>query len=146
MKEYVKSINSSKAYYDFYSRMIYNENVVCSNNTVFRLIINLEGYETKRKYDVLLSKRGKQRTEMIHTDSERYGLWVCKGGIPVEKVDEWIEGGKGTGTYTYMQAFIDCEDFQLTANRGSIKNSDIKKIEIIKKELNRIINESKLPV
>lgn len=142
MKQYAKDVNSTKAYYDFYSRRIYNGNVVCSNNTTFRLIISLEGYETKRKYDLLLSKRGKPRTEMMHTDGERYGLWVCKGGIPVEKVDDWIEGGKGT--YTYMQAFIDCEDFQLTANRGSIKNSDIEKIDIIKKELNRILNDNKI--
>lgn len=144
MKQYARLVKSNKAYYDFYSRMIYNNNVVCGNNTTFRLIISLEGYETKRKYDLLLSKRGRPRTEMMHTDSERYGLWVCKGGIPVEKVDDWIEGGRGTGTYTYMQAFIDCEDFQLTANRGSIKNSDIEKIEIIKKELNRILSDSKL--
>lgn len=144
MKQYAASVNSTKAYYDFYSRMIYNSNVVCSNNTAFRLIISLEGYETKRRYDLLLSKRGKSRTEMVHTDGERYGLWVCKGGVPVEKVDDWIEGGKGTGTYTYMQAFIDCEDFQLTANRGSIKNSDIEKIEIVKKELNRILNDNKI--
>lgn len=144
MKQYAASVNSTKAYYDFYSRKIYNDNVTCSNNTAFRLIISLEGYETKRRYDLLLSKRGKPRTEMMHTDGERYGLWVCKGGIPVEKIDDWIEGGKGTGTYTYMQAFVDCEDFQLTANRGSIKNSDIEKIEIVKKELNRILNDSKI--
>ncbi len=144
MKQYAASVNSTKAYYDFYSRRIYNSNVVCSNNTAFRLIISLEGYETKRRYDLLLSKRGKARTEMVHTDGERYGLWVCKGGVPVEKVDDWIEGGKGTGTYTYMQAFIDCEDFQLTANRGSIKNSDIEKIEVVKKELNHILNDNKI--
>ncbi len=146
MRQYAQAVNSNKAYYDFYSRMIFNSNVVCGNNTTFRLVINLEGYETKRKYDLLLSKRGKPRTEMMHTDSERYGLWVCKGGVPVEKVDDWIEGGRGTGTYTYMQAFIDCEDFQLTANRGSIKNSDIEKIEIIKKELNRILSDNKIKV
>lgn len=144
MRQYALKVNSNKEYYDFYSRMIYNDNVVCSNNTTFRLVINLEGYETKRKYDLLLSKRGKTRTEMIHTDGERYGLWVCKGGVPVEKVDDWIEGGRGTGTYTYMQAFIDCDDFQLTANRGSIKNSDIEKIEVIKKELNRILSDNRI--
>lgn len=143
MKQYATQVNSNKAYYDFYSRRI-EKNVVCSNNINYRLIISLEGYETKRKYDLLLSKRGKTRTEMIHTDSERYGLWVCKGGVPVEKVDDWIEGGKGTGSYTYMQAFIDCDDFQLTANRGSIKNTDIEKIEEIKKELNRVLGEGKI--
>lgn len=144
MKSYAKSIKSNKAYYDYYSRTIYNDTVVCSNNTSFRLIIHLEGYETKRKYDILLSKRGRARNKLTHTDSERYGLWVCKGGVPVEKVDDWIEGGKGSGSYTYMQAFIDCDDFQLTANRGSIQNSEIEKIEIIKSQLNTILNDSSI--
>ena len=144
MKDYAKSINSHKAYYDYYSRLICHDNIKCSNGTSFRLYINLEGYETKRKYDVLLSKRGKTRTELIHTDSERYGLWVCKDGVPIEKVDHWIEGGKGSGSYTYMQAFIDCEDFQLTANRGSIRNTSIEHIEAIKKQLNLILDSSKI--
>lgn len=37
-----------------------------------------------------------------------------------------------------MQAFIDCDDFQLTANRGSIMNTDIEKLDMIKAEVNKI--------
>jgi hypothetical protein len=142
MRKYAESINSPKPYYEYYSRMILNEEVSCTNNTNFRLIVNIEGYETKRRYDVLLTKRGKPRTDITHTDSERYGIWACKGGIPVQKVDEWLEGGRGT--YSFMQAFIDCDDFKLTANRGSIENSDIEKIEIVKKEINKIFSSKKL--
>ncbi len=142
MKKYTESINSPKPYYEYYSRMIFNENVCCTNNTNFRLTVNIEGYETKRRYDVLLTKRGKPRSDITHTDSERYGIWACKGGIPVQKVDGWLEGGKGT--YSFMQAFIDCDDFKLTANRGSIENSDIEKIEIVKKEINKIFSSQKL--
>lgn len=43
-----------------------------------------------------------------------------------------------------MQAFIDCDDFQLTANRGSIQNSEIEKIEIIKAQLNTILNDNSI--
>jgi hypothetical protein len=142
MKKYAENTSSSKPYYEYYSRMIYNEEVSCTSNINFRLILNIEGYETKRRYDVLLTKRGKPRTDITHTDSERYGLWACKGGIPVQKVDEWLEGGRGT--YSFMQAFIDCDDFKLTANRGSIENSGIEKIEIVKKEINRIFSSQKI--
>lgn len=142
MKKYAESINSPKPYYEYYSRMILNEEIACTNNANFRFIVNIEGYETKRRYDALLTKRGKPRTDITHTDSERYGLWACKGGIPVQKVDEWLEGGKGT--YSFMQAFIDCDDFKLTANRGSIENSDIEKMEIIKKEINKIFAGQKI--
>jgi len=142
MKNYAKEIHSTKPYYEYYSRMIINEEVSCTNNMNFRLIVNIEGYETKRRYDVLLTKRGKPRTDITHTDSERYGIWACKGGIPVERVDEWLEGGKGG--YTFMHAFIDCDDLNLTANRGSIQNSGIEKIEIIKNELNQIFSNPKI--
>lgn len=142
MKKLATSINSPKPYYEYYSRMIFNQEVACSNNTNFRLTMNIEGYETKRRYDVLLTKRGKSRTEITHTDTERYGLWACKGGIPVEKVDEWLEGGRGA--YSFMHAFIDCDEFKLTANRGTIDNSDIEKIEIIKKELNKIFSGQRI--
>lgn len=142
MKKYARKIKSSKPYYEYYNRLIYNENVSCGNNVNFRFIINIEGYETKRLYDILLTKRGKSRTEITHTDSDRYGIWACKGGIPVEKIDDWVEGGKGT--YSFMQAFVDCDDFQLTANRGSVRNSDIEKIQIIKEAINNILNNKKI--
>lgn len=108
MKKYAKKIGSHKASYMFYSKMVYNETIT-TGSLSFRLVINLEGYETKRRYDLLLSKQGRASTEENHTDGERYGLWACKGGVPVEKVDDWLVGGKGVGSYTYMQAFIDCD-------------------------------------
>lgn len=141
MKSYVKKIGSNKAYYEYYSRQ-FMDRVSCSNNINFNLVISIEGYETKRQYDILLTRRGKARTDITHTDSERYGLWACKSGIPVQKVDDWIEGGKGT--YSFMQAFIDCDDFELTANRGSINNSDIEKLEIVKRKVNDIFASKKI--
>lgn len=137
MKKYADLIGSNKPKYMFYSKRIYDE-IVTTGSIAFHLIISLEGYETKRRYDLNLSRQGKTNEDGTHTDGQRYGLWACKGGVPIEKVDEWIEGGRGVGTYTYMQAFIDCDDFQLTANRGSIMNTDIEKLDMIKREVNRI--------
>ena len=137
MSSYAKSINSNKANYLFYSNMVWNQTHTVSGIS-FRLIISFEGYETKRRYDLLLSRQGKQSDNTNHTDSRRYGLWACKGGVPIEKVDDWIEGGKGVGSYSYMQAFIDCDSFLLTANRGSIMNTDIQKLKIIKDEINKV--------
>lgn len=142
MKKYVKSINSNKSYWDYYSRMAFCDKVSCDNNINFFYVINVEGYETKREYDILLSKRGKNRTAITHSDSQRYGIWACKGGIPVEKIDDWIEGGKGQ--YSYFQAFVNCDDFKLTANRGSIHNTEIEKIDIIKNKINEIFNSKKV--
>ena len=144
MKKYSIKIASKRPYYDYYSRQVIKERCSCENNTQFDFIMNIEGYETKRLYDKLLGRRGKKDDNMIHTDGERYGLWACKSGIPVEKVDNWIEGGRGVGTYTFMHAFINCDDFQLTANRGSIHNTDIEKLELIKREINKKLSSQKI--
>ena len=138
MKSYCKQIDEKKDYYDFYSARFYTPKEI-PGITSFKFLMSLEGYETKRTYDILLSKKGKQSQELkklVHSDSERYGFWVCKGGVPVEKVDSWIEGGKGV--YSYVQAFIDCDDFDLTANRGSIRNTKIEVIKAIRTAVNDI--------
>lgn len=143
MKNYANSIKSNKANYMFYSKLVFRE-IITTGSLSFKLIISLEGYETKRRYDLLLSRQGRANVEGNHTDGQRYGLWACKGGVPIEKVDDWLEGGRGVGSYTYMQAFVDCDDFQLTANRGSIRNTDIVKLDMIKKEVNRVFNSKKV--
>jgi len=142
MKKYVKETASPKSYWEYYSRMAYKETVNCTQNISFDLIINIEGYETKRLYDSLLTNRGKSRTEISHSDDERYGLWACKGGIPIERIDHWLEGGKGG--YSFIQAFVNCEDFKLTANRGRINNTDIEKLDILRKEVNKIFGSQKI--
>jgi hypothetical protein len=135
MKSYAAKIGSSRPYYEFYSKTIHNSQESCSDGTTFHLFLHLEGYETKRLYDPLLTGRGKTRTDISHSDTERYGLWACKGGVPVEKVDTWLEG---KGGYSFLHAFVDCDDFDLTANRGSIQNSDIEKLSIVRKKLGEI--------
>lgn len=142
MKKYSDSIKSTYPYYHYYSNIIY-DSVIDAGSFKFRFVISLEGYETKRRYDLLLTRRGKGKTNTGvegHTDSIRYGLWACKGGVPIERVDDWIIGGKGT--YTYMQAFIDYDGFNLTANRGSVQNTDIDTLEIIKQKVNEVWSSS----
>jgi len=146
MKAYAKKIGSNKPYYDYYSREIYRNRVFLDNNISFNFLINIEGDETKRRYDGLLA--GKEKTDidrsLQHTAGERYGLWACKGGVPIEKVDEWIIGGRGVGAYTYMHAFVDCDAFDLTANRGSVKNSDLEILGQVKAKITEILSDKKI--
>ena len=147
MKKYLKETGqNTKDFSDFYCSLILNgKEVHTSTGLSFRAVICLEGYETKRRYDLLLSKRGRPKTDLadlFHSDASRYGLWACKGGVPVEKIDDWIVGGKGN--YTYMQAFIDCDEFELTANRGSVCNTNIEILETIKKKFNELLNQNRI--
>ena len=147
MKKYANKLGyDAKTYYHYYAKKIFDENVTTANGTTFYCLIFSEGYETKRRYDKLLSRRGKPPLnldrKLLHTDADRYGLWACKGGIPVEKIDDWIEGGKGV--YSYLHAFIDSDKFELTANRGSIRNTDLQTLTAIKEEFNKIFNAAKI--
>jgi hypothetical protein len=146
MKAYAKKIGSNKQYYDYYSREIYCNKEFLDSGISFNFVLCVEGYETKRRYDVLLSRREKTDIDrnLQHTDGERYGLWACKGGVPIEKVDEWIIGGRGVGAYTYMHAFVDCDAFELTANRGSVKNTDLEILDQIKAKITGIMNSKKI--
>ena len=144
MAEYVTKIGvKDKPTYKYYSKMIYND-IVDAGSIHFRLIISLEGEETERKYDLMMSQKGRTRKNTEHTAGQRYGLWVCKGGVPVEKVDDWIEGGKGVGAYTFLHAFIDCDDFRLTANRGSVKNTEIDKLNKIREAFNKVFSSNRI--
>lgn len=146
MGKYAKKTNQNKSFADYYSKEIYKDRVYLDNNLFFDFIIHIEGYETKRRYDILLSSRGRSsiHKNLLHTDGERYGLWACKGGVPIEKIDDWIVGGRGVGTYTYMHAFVDCDSFELTGTRGSIRNTDLEIIEKIKEKINEILSDRKM--
>ena len=142
MNKYKEERNSSKDSYDFYCSRFYKKGGITTKEGYnYNLIISFEGSETKRTYDFLLSKKNACK-ELLHTEAERYGLWACKGGVPIQRIDEWIEGGKGT--YTYMQGFIDCDLFRLTANRGSIQNTEISVINSIKSSFNKEFNDDKI--
>lgn len=146
MEKYSKKVGRNKDYYDYYAKEIYKNKVYLDNNLHFDFIIYSEGYETKRRYDILLSRRGPSPIDdnLLHTDGQRYGLWASKGGVPIEKIDDWIEGGKGVGAYTYMHAFVDCDAFELTGTRGSIRNTDLEVLEKIKAKVNAILSEKKI--
>jgi hypothetical protein len=145
MEAYTKKVGENKPYSDYYSKEVYKDRVYLDNNIYFDFIIYTEGYETKRRYDILLSRRGPSPDKnLLHTDGERYGLWASKGGVPIEKVDDWILGGRGVGTYTYLHAFVDCDSFELTGTRGSIRNTDLEIIEKIKGKINEILSDKKV--
>jgi len=144
MKDYAKKVNDNKSYYEYYSRNIVKHKYTLQNNVHFYFVVNIEGYETKRKYDILLSGQKNVDKLLLHTDGVRYGLWACKDGIPIKKVDDWIKGGKGVGAYTYIHAFVDCDAFDLIGTRSSIDNTDLELLDLIKTKINEVLLEKKI--
>ena len=111
----------------------------CSYQAVFAI----EGDLAKRKYNDMISRQGKQNKEGMYKVTDRYGLYLCKDFVPVERTHGWL-GAKSTD-HLKFHAFINCQGFYLTANRGSVKNTPqpiLNDIREIAEEIRREIIES----
>jgi len=84
------------------------------------MVFYIEG-EAKRFYNPMIRTRGPISDPEKYKVEERYGLWVCKDYIPIKKYNDWLELGKRLETK--FHAFVNCQEFRLTANRGDIGNT-----------------------
>ncbi|MRR51738.1 MAG: hypothetical protein EG825_12640 [Rhodocyclaceae bacterium] len=95
----------------------------------YDMFVSVEGDEIKRLYNPML--RDKRRADTgTYRVSDRYGLWLCKDYIPIERYNEWITGfGSGSNAFVLLHAFVNCQKLKLTANRKSIANTDVRVLE-----------------
>lgn len=87
----------------------------------------------------MIRRTGKARISGDYTVQERYGIWLCKDFIPIQRKNEWIIY-KGS-EYMKFHAFFNCQDLQLTANRGSIDNTPSEILDDIRFEVKKIYDE-----
>ena len=109
----------------------------------YQAVFAIEGDRAKRHYNKMLRGPGRPRRPGMYNVTMRYGLWLCKDYIPVERTVGWL-GARSTD-HLMFHAFINCQGFQLTANRGSVKNTQqpiIDDIHAIVDEIRHEIIES----
>ncbi|NLP25718.1 MAG: hypothetical protein GX382_14510 [Syntrophomonadaceae bacterium] len=99
----------------------------------------IEGTRVKYSYNPMIRRSGYSAPSGAYTIQERYGLWLCKDYIPIQKKNEWITQ-KGS-EYTRFHAFINCQDLRLTANRGSIDNTPSEIIDDLRKAATSIYED-----
>lgn len=87
----------------------------------FQAVFYVEGIKVKYDYNPMIRRSGYSAPEGSYTVQDRYGIWLCKDYMPIQRKNEWITS-KGT-EYTKLHAFVNCQDLRLTANRGSIENT-----------------------
>ncbi len=88
------------------------------------VVFYIEGDSAKRQHNQMLTRGGRTKELWHYTVSDRYGLYVCKDWIPLgpsQRVNEWV---LEKSEWTLYHAFVNCQDFELTANRASIGNTD----------------------
>lgn len=108
-------------------------------DVTFDLIFYLEGNQAKLDYNKMIRRRGLSPTPGMYSVEDRYGLYVCKDYIPVERVNEWISTGQLD--WTKYHAFVNCQAFNLTANRGSVGNTRPDLLEAIEKSVRTTFEE-----
>lgn len=122
---------------DHYSKKIIKTGILKNFPEItYEAIFSLEGKYVRYGYNTMLRRPGYTAPEGAYTIQERYGLWVCKDFMPIQRKNEWITF-KGS-EYTKFHAFINCQDLRLTANRGSIDNTPTEILQDLKEEVRKI--------
>ncbi|HCT64808.1 MAG TPA: hypothetical protein DIC60_06030 [Lachnospiraceae bacterium] len=110
----------------------------------YQAIFYVAGKKAKYKFNDMIRRQGYNAPQGAYTIQERYGLYICKDFIPIQKKNEWISTS-GRSNYTKFHAFINCQDLNLTANRGSVENTPSEILEDLRQaaeELYKKIIES----
>jgi len=129
---------------NYYCRKIVKNGSLPNHPEVrYNAIFSVEGMRVKYDNNPMLRHRGYPAPEGAYTVQERYGLWLCKDFIPVQRKNEWITT-KGT-EFTKVHAFFNCQALKLTANRGSIDNTPaeiLQDVELVVRSTYQEITES----
>lgn len=125
---------------DYYSKKITKTGQLKSFPEInYQAVFSIEGKYVKYEYNEMLRRPGYSSPTGGYTIQERYGLWLCKDFIPIQRKNEWITY-KGS-EYTKFHAFFNCQNLRLTANRGSIENTPSEILNDIMDEVRNIYNE-----
>jgi hypothetical protein len=125
---------------DYYSkRIIKRLNLKDHPEVAVDVIISIEGKNIKYQYNNMIRRPGYQAPDGSYTMAERYGLWLCKDHIPIQRKNEWVTI-KGQ-EHTRFQAFVNCQEFRLTANRGSVENTPTELMNDIEQSVRKLFDE-----
>ena len=56
----------------------------------YHAVFCIEGNKIKQSYNKMLTRPGYRAPEGAYTVQQRYGVWLCKDFIPIQRKNEWI--------------------------------------------------------
>lgn len=92
------------------------------------MVFYIEGDKAKRGYNKMIHEKNTLWAGGVYNVEARYGLWLCKDYIPIERHNEWVSE---KSEWTKYHAFVNCQAIKLTANRGDAGNTSSKLLEKI---------------
>jgi hypothetical protein len=80
----------------------------------------------------------------LYAEEARYGLWLCRDYVPVEAMFDWLADDDCPRIAADLRRplmFVNCQDFSLTANRGSVGNSPPDLLEAVRRGIYGFLDE-----
>jgi hypothetical protein len=102
----------------------------------YQAIFSVEGNKVKQAHNPMIRRQGVSVIPGSYSVADRYGIWLCKDFIPVQRKNEWVNY-KGS-EYIKFHSFFNCQGLHLTANRGSIDNTPSEVLSDIENEVRKI--------
>jgi hypothetical protein len=127
----------------FCKRFVKIGNLIKNPEIKYHAVFSVEGRRVKYESNPMIRRSGWAAPAGSYQVQERYGFWLCKDFMPIQRNNAWVTT-KGT-EFTRLHAFFNCQALKLTANRGSIENTPaeiLQDIEEVVRGLYKEITES----
>src|ERR1700687_2590255 len=108
-------------------------------NSTLDLLFYLEGDQAKRAYNEMIHQKYSTWKPGEYTVEERYGLWLFRDYIPIWRKNNLVAE---KSEWTKYHAFVNCQDFWLTANRSNVDNTPPDLLECVRKTVKRLFAET----
>jgi hypothetical protein len=128
---------------DYYVKKYFRQNQRLKEHSFvsYDAVIYVEGDAAKRVYNPMIRLRGRADTGR-YAVRDRYGIWLCKDYIPIVRVNDWIPGfGAGSNAFVLLHGFVNCQKLKLTANRGTVVNTDPGILDELRESVRDFIDE-----
>lgn len=112
-----------------------NEQVKDFPDVFIDMIFYIEGDKAKRIYNKMIHEKNASWAGGVYNVETRYGLWLCKDFIPIERHNDWVAE---KSEWTKYHAFVNCQGIKLTANRGDAGNTSSKLLDKISETISDI--------
>lgn len=118
------------------------EPVIGMPNSCVDVVFYIEGDQVKRQYNLMIHQKYKAWREGEYNVEQRYGLWLAKDYIPITRKNEWVAE---KSEWTKYHAFVNSQDFRLTANRANLDNTPPAILAAIRKTVETVFREHIVP-
>ena len=105
----------------------------------YEAVFYIEGDKVKFQYNSMLSQSGQEKQASAYTVQDRYGVWLCKDYVPVDRKNEWLMNQAIRSTN--FHAFFNCQGLCVNAELTSCNDTPTAILEDIEREIKKIIAE-----